>query len=68
MSLEGTWVDRSIADVSTDYASVREAIVFLRGHHGVLRQNGDVGKYHWGAERKAALVAWEAASGAGAVT
>jgi AraC-like DNA-binding protein len=33
MSLEGAWVDRSIADVSTDYARVREAIVFLRGHH-----------------------------------
>jgi len=26
-------VDRSITDVSTDYARVREAIVFLRGHH-----------------------------------
>ena len=33
MSLEATWVARSIADVSTDYARVREAIVFLRGHH-----------------------------------
>ena len=49
-------------------AIARNPVACLIPCHRVLRQNGDVGKYHWGAERKAALVAWEAASGAGALT
>ncbi|MEJ2061577.1 MAG: MGMT family protein, partial [Gammaproteobacteria bacterium] len=29
--------------------------------HRVLRQNGDLGGYHWGEARKHAILAWEAA-------
>jgi O-6-methylguanine DNA methyltransferase len=36
--------------------------------HRVLRQSGDFGKYHWGEARKAALIVWEVASDAGAVS
>lgn len=36
-------------------------IAFLIPCHRVLRASGDIGLYHWGSERKAALVAWEAA-------
>ena len=43
-------------------------VAYLNPCHRVLRQSGDVGKYHWGTERKAALIAWEAASDAGEVT
>jgi len=48
-------------------AIAHNPVAYLIPCHRVLRQSGDFGKYHWGAERKAALVAWEAASDAGAV-
>lgn len=37
-------------------------IAYLIPCHRVLRQSGDFGKYHWGDERKAAIIAWEAAN------
>ena len=36
-------------------------IGYLIPCHRVLRGTGDIGEYHWGSERKAAMVAWEAA-------
>lgn len=36
-------------------------IAFLIPCHRVLRADGAIGGYHWGATRKAALVAWETA-------
>ncbi len=38
-------------------------IAYLIPCHRVLRQTGHFGKYRWDADRKAALVAWEAARG-----
>jgi len=45
-------------------AIAHNPVAYLIPCHRVLRQSGDFGKYHWGAERKAALVVWEAASDA----
>ncbi len=36
-------------------------IAFLIPCHRVLRADGAIGEYHWGATRKAALLAWETA-------
>lgn len=40
-------------------AVAANAIAFLIPCHRVLRENGDIGQYRWGAERKAALLAHE---------
>ncbi len=42
-------------------AIASNSIGFLIPCHRVLRSSGDVGEYHWGANRKHAMVAWEAA-------
>lgn len=42
-------------------AIAHNPVAYLIPCHRVLRQSGDVGKYHWDEHRKAALVAWEAA-------
>jgi AraC family transcriptional regulator of adaptative response/methylated-DNA-[protein]-cysteine methyltransferase len=34
---------------------------FLIPCHRVIREGGDVGRYHWGSTRKIAIQAWEAA-------
>jgi AraC family transcriptional regulator of adaptative response/methylated-DNA-[protein]-cysteine methyltransferase len=36
-------------------------LAYLIPCHRVLRQSGEVGQYHWGEERKALMVGWEAA-------
>ena len=41
-------------------AVAKNPIAYLIPCHRVLRQTGDFGKYHWGAKRKAAIIAWEA--------
>lgn len=41
-------------------AIAQNPIAYLIPCHRVLRQTGDVGKYHWGESRKAAILAWEA--------
>ncbi len=47
-------------------AIAHNPVAYLIPCHRVLRRSGDFGKYHWGEQRKAALVAWEAASDTGA--
>lgn len=42
-------------------AMANNPLAYLIPCHRVLRQNGDVGTYHWGNDRKALMVAWEAA-------
>ena len=42
-------------------AMAANPIGYLIPCHRVLRQSGEVGQYHWGSERKAAMLAWEAA-------
>lgn len=38
-------------------------LAFVIPCHRVLRADGALGEYHWGSDRKAALVGWEAAQG-----
>lgn len=45
-------------------AVARNHIAFLIPCHRVIRETGETGNYRWGAERKVALLAWEAAQGA----
>ncbi len=42
-------------------AMARNPVAYLIPCHRVLRESGEFGLYHWGAERKMALCAWEAA-------
>jgi AraC family transcriptional regulator of adaptative response/methylated-DNA-[protein]-cysteine methyltransferase len=42
-------------------AVARNPVGFLIPCHRVLRKTGAFGDYHWGAARKKAILAWEAA-------
>lgn len=35
-------------------------VAFLIPCHRVIRATGDIGQYHWGSERKTAMIGWEA--------
>ncbi len=36
-------------------------VAYLIPCHRVLQSTGDIGGYHWGPTRKAAMIGWEAA-------
>lgn len=36
-------------------------VAFLIPCHRVIKSTGDFGNYHWGPERKSAILGWEAA-------
>jgi AraC family transcriptional regulator of adaptative response/methylated-DNA-[protein]-cysteine methyltransferase len=38
-------------------------VAYLIPCHRVIKNNGEIGKYHWGAPRKASMIAFEAAGG-----
>ena len=42
-------------------AIAKNRIALLIPCHRVIRESGEIGNYYWGADRKAALLAWEAA-------
>ncbi len=48
----------SVRAVAT--AIARNPVGFLVPCHRVIRSNGELNKYRWGAERKAAMIGWEA--------
>ncbi len=54
-------LDRPGAARAVGSAVALNPLAYLIPCHRVLRQTGDFGKYHWGEDRKAAIVAWEAA-------
>ena len=47
-------------------AMANNPLAYMIPCHRVLRESGEVGVYHWGEDRKAAMVAWEAARRSGA--
>ena len=40
-------------------------VAWLIPCHRVIRESGELSRYRWGAERKAAMLGWEAARSAG---
>lgn len=42
-------------------AMAANTLAFLIPCHRVIRENGEIGHYRWGADRKQAIIAWEAA-------
>ncbi|MCB1772072.1 MAG: methylated-DNA--[protein]-cysteine S-methyltransferase [Gammaproteobacteria bacterium] len=58
-----TLVGRPRAARAVGTAMACNPVAFLIPCHRVLRESGDIGIYHWGSERKAAMCAWEAAAG-----
>ena len=54
-------VDQPGAARSVGSAVGKNPIAFLIPCHRVIREEGALGGYHWGRERKAAILGWEAA-------
>jgi len=42
-------------------------VAFLIPCHRVIRSTGEIGQYHWGSDRKNAMIGWEASKAFGAV-
>ncbi|CAG0912091.1 unnamed protein product [Cyprideis torosa] len=56
-----TMIDNPKASRAVGSAVAKNRIAFLIPCHRVLRGNGEAGEYHWGQERKSAMLGWEAA-------
>lgn len=50
-----------LAQRAAGSALAANSIAYLIPCHRVIRESGDIGNYRWGSERKAAMLAWEAA-------
>lgn len=55
-------IDKPKASRAVGSAVGNNPVAFLIPCHRVLRGDGELGQYHWGAERKAAILGWEAAT------
>lgn len=49
------------ASRATGTAVGNNPVAFLIPCHRVIKSNGEIGQYHWGATRKNAIIGWEAA-------
>lgn len=54
-------IGRSKAVRAVGTAVGKNPVSVLIPCHRVIRENGEIGHYHWGVERKRALIAWERA-------
>lgn len=54
------WIGRPEATRAVSTAVARNPVGYLIPCHRVIRKSGIIGKYHWGSERKKALIGWEA--------
>lgn len=54
-------LDRPAASRAVGTAVGDNPVAFLIPCHRVLRASGNIGQYHWGSTRKAAMLGWEAA-------
>lgn len=55
-------IDMPTAQRAVGAAVGRNPIALLIPCHRVIRKSGELGGYHWGGQRKSALLAWEAAT------
>ncbi len=58
----GRWIGKPQAFRAIGHAVARNPIAYLIPCHRVIRKTGVIGDYRWGAPRKQALLAWEAAN------
>lgn len=56
-----TDVERAGASRAVGTAIANNPIAFLIPCHRVIKSSGIIGEYHWGSERKTAMLGWEAA-------
>jgi len=54
--------DQSKACRAVASAVADNPIAYLIPCHRVIRSTGEIGQYHWGPDRKAAMIGWEAAA------
>ncbi len=54
-------IDKPAASRAVGTAVGDNPVAFLIPCHRVLRASGNIGSYHWGSTRKAAMLGWEAA-------
>lgn len=54
------WIDRPTAARAVGNAVGKNPVAYLIPCHRVIRASGALGGYHWGLERKTALLGWEA--------
>lgn len=52
---------RAGAHRSVAHAVAANPVAYLIPCHRVIRASGDAGEYHWGSERKLAMIGWESA-------
>ncbi|HMH24782.1 MAG TPA: methylated-DNA--[protein]-cysteine S-methyltransferase [Puia sp.] len=58
-------IDNPGASRAVGSAIGNNPVAFLIPCHRVIRSTGESGQYHWGANRKTAMIAWEAAKAVG---
>src|SRR5882724_4678336 len=58
-------IDSPRASRAVGSAIGNNPVAFLIPCHRVIRSTGESGQYHWGADRKTAMIAWEAAKAVG---
>jgi AraC family transcriptional regulator of adaptative response/methylated-DNA-[protein]-cysteine methyltransferase len=61
----GTEIDMPTASRAIGTAIGANPVAYLIPCHRVIQSTGDIGGYHWGPTRKAAMIGWEAAMTAG---
>lgn len=57
-----TNINNSKASRAVGTAVGKNPVAYLIPCHRVIQASGNLGNYHWGATRKAAITGWEAAS------
>ncbi|HVY74894.1 MAG TPA: methylated-DNA--[protein]-cysteine S-methyltransferase [Puia sp.] len=55
-------LDNPKASRAVGTAVAANPVAFLIPCHRVIRSTGEIGEYHWGSTRKAAMIGWEAAA------
>ncbi len=54
-------IDNPKASRAVGTAIANNPVAFLIPCHRVIRSSGEIGSYHWGSNRKTAMIGWEAA-------
>ena len=55
-------IESPLASRAVGSAIAGNLVAFLIPCHRVIKSTGELGQYHWGSDRKSAMIGWEAAS------